>query len=198
MKLVIATKNQGKVKEIKAAFSKLPVEILCLWDFGDVPDAVEDGQTFLENARKKAMFYAEITKCACLADDSGLVVDALHGEPGVYSARYAGEHASDSENNAKLIAELQKTGSVDSAARFCCALAVVFPEGGEINCEAACEGNIIFEARGMNGFGYDPYFYVKSLGKTLAEVSVEEKNKLSHRGKALKIMAERLAGYMKW
>lgn len=193
MDIVVATKNQGKINEIKAAFAKLPVKLLCLKDFGDIPDAVEDGQTFLDNARKKACFYAAVTKCACLADDSGLAVNALDGAPGVYSARYAGEMATDSENNAKLLDELKKRNAVGSAARFCCALVLVFPDGRERSCEAFCEGSIIEEARGVNGFGYDPYFYVAELGKTLAQLDVAEKNKLSHRGKALRMMAERLA-----
>ncbi len=192
-KIVLATKNQGKIKEIEAAFAGLPFEIASLQAFGDLPESAENGATFLENARQKAAFYSRLTQCACLADDSGLEVDALGGKPGVYSARYAGERATDSENNHKLLTELAKKHAIGSTARFRCALVFRALDGREIACEGVCEGRIIGQPRGTNGFGYDPYFYVDSLGKTLAEVSAEEKNRLSHRGKALKIMAERLA-----
>jgi XTP/dITP diphosphohydrolase len=196
-KIVLATKNKGKVLEIKAAFNGLPFEIATLDDFENLPDVLEDGATFLENACKKARAYSEFTGCACLADDSGLEVDALGGRPGVYSARFAGENATDAANNEKLIAELKKIGAENSLARFRCALAFIDTDGQLISCEGTCEGKIISSPRGENGFGYDPYFLAAKLGKTLAEADMAEKNSVSHRGSALKKMAERLAVLMK-
>lgn len=195
--IVIATKNKGKIREIKSVFQHLNIEVISLEDFENVPDAVEDGMTFAENAMKKATFYAKVTGKACLADDSGLEVDMLQGAPGVYSARYAGENATDEENNKKLIDELQKIGGIGSAARFRCSLAFVDMNGQSLTCSGTCEGHIIESPRGAGGFGYDPLFYIKEFSKTMAEITMEEKNKISHRGIALKVMAEKLVDYLK-
>lgn len=188
----MATKNEGKVREILKAFEKLPVELLTLRDFGEMPEAVEDADTFEGNARLKARFYAEKTGCACLADDSGLEVEVLDGAPGVYSARYSGRH-DDAANNEKLVAELKAKGAVESAAAFRCALVLFDEDGTELVSEGRCVGRVRQEARGTGGFGYDPYFYLAS-GKTLAELTVEEKQAVSHRGAALRLMAAQLKG----
>jgi len=180
--LVLATRNQGKTNEIRTFLEDFPVEIRDLNDFGPIPEAVEDGATFEENAYKKAHFTAKILGLPALADDSGLEVEALGGAPGVYSARYAGPHATDDENNAKLLANL--TGVSDRTARFICSLSLAVPSGPALTYEATCEGIIVEQARGSNGFGYDPLFYCPGKGKTFGEMSLEEKSQVSHRGKA--------------
>jgi len=195
--LVIASKNKGKIKEIQAAFQNIGVKVISLAEFEEIPDAVEDGKTFEENALIKAHFYSKLTGRACLADDSGLEVDALHGEPGVYSARYAGETATDFKNNAKLISELQKINGIGSTARFRCVLAFVDMNGESILCNGSCEGIILEKERGNGGFGYDPLFYIEEFKKSMAEITIEEKNQISHRGAALRVMAEKLAEYLK-
>jgi len=193
--VVVATKNAGKVKEMADALAELGVEVLDLNAFGDLAAPVEDGDTFAANAITKARHYCSLTGKPCLADDSGLEVDALHGEPGVYSARYAGEGATDEANNAKLLAKLASIDEPRRTARFRCVLAFVGPNGTTITTEGTCEGTILRQYRGQGGFGYDPIFYVPELGKTFAELSTEEKNSISHRGRALKKMVELLARY---
>lgn len=195
--IVIASKNKGKVAEFEKAFQKLGIKVVSLAEYPGVPDAVEDGETFLENALIKAEFYAKYTHKPCLADDSGLEVDALSGAPGVYSARYAGKHASDAENNARLLRELKLVRGEGSAARFCCALAFVDGKGGQATSQGRCEGHILSEPAGSGGFGYDPLFFVDELKKSMAELSIGEKNAVSHRGKALQAMTEQLAGWLK-
>lgn len=195
MEIVIASKNSGKVAEIAAALRDFPVKVVSLAELGNVPEAVEDGATFAENALLKARFYASYTGKACLADDSGLEVDALNGAPGVHSARYAGEAATDEQNNAKLLASLADKGLTESAARFRCVLAFVDTDGVVITADGVCEGRILNVPRGRGGFGYDPLFYLPELGKTLAEIDVAEKNRISHRGAALRNLADRLDGY---
>ncbi len=190
-KIVIATKNQGKLREIKAAFEKLPVEILSLADFKNLPDAVEDGKTFEENARIKAKFFSEQTKLACLADDSGLEVDALNGAPGVFSARFSGCHASDGKNNEKLLKELEKNHIEESAADYRCALCFYDTNGEEILTSGIVKGTIKKIPKGSGGFGYDPYFYIDDK-KTMAELTAEEKDSVSHRGEALRQMVPKL------
>lgn len=190
-KIVIATKNQGKLREIKAAFEKLPVEILSLADFKNLPDAVEDGKTFEENARIKAKFFSEKTKLACLADDSGLEVDALNGAPGVFSARFSGYHASDGKNNEKLLEELEKNHIEESAADYRCALCFYDTNGEEILTSGIVKGTIKKIPKGSGGFGYDPYFYIDDK-KTMAELTAEEKDSVSHRGEALRQMVPKL------
>ena len=160
--------------------------ILSLNDFSGVSQVEEDGRTFLENALKKARFYSRYFGRPTLADDSGLEVNFLRGEPGIYSARYAGEGASTPENNRKLLKEMQGVPLSKRGARFRCVLAVVSPEGKEVVVEGSCRGRIGFKEVGKKGFGYDPLFVLPSYGKTMAELSIEEKNRISHRGKALR------------
>lgn len=189
--IVIASKNSDKVKEMRLVLKSLPLEILSLADFGDLPDAVEDGATFEANALIKARFFREHTRLACLADDSGLEVDALGGLPGVHSARFAGYHADDSINNQKLLNELNKIGVKESAAAYRCALAFVDTDGTEILTEGKISGKIKIVAQGHGGFGYDPYFYIDD-NRTMAQLSTDEKNKISHRGAALRKMILKL------
>ena len=190
-KIVLATKNKDKVKEIKSVFAKLPAEILSLDDFEELPDAVEDGKTFQENATIKAKFFSDKLKLACLADDSGLEVDALNGLPGIYSARFSGFHADDKTNNQKLLAELEKVGVESSKADYKCALSFIDTDGTELQAVGKVDGVIKKIPRGKGGFGYDPYFYIDE-DKTMAELSTEEKNSISHRGKALRKMLPKL------
>lgn len=195
-KVVIATKNEGKLREMKQALGHLPVEIVSLADFGALPDAVEDADTFLENARIKARFFMEQTGCACIADDSGLEVAALGGAPGVHSARFAGFHADDGTNNEKLLAELRNAGVTESDADYRCALVFMDTDGQELHADGRCDGVIRMTAKGSNGFGYDPYFYV-AKDRTMAELSLEEKDRISHRGAALRRMVQFLGEYLK-
>lgn len=189
-KIVIATKNKGKIREMTDAFNSFNVEILSLDDFGNLPDAIEDGETFEDNAKKKATHYHNLTKCACVADDSGLEVELLNNAPGVYSARFAGNNATDDMNNEKLISEIKKLNRTDSRAQYRCAL-VFIDEENLLLTEGKCEGEIRLTAKGENGFGYDPYFYVGDVA--MAQMSLEDKNKISHRGLALKEMIKLLA-----
>lgn len=195
--IVIATQNKGKVAEIALALSKLPIKVLSLSDFGPIPEAVEDGTSFLENALLKARHYSQYTGKACLADDSGLEVDALQGAPGIYSARFAGETASDDDNNRKLLAELLDVETKGRTARFRCVLAFVDHDETVLTTDGVCSGIITTEAQGLGGFGYDCLFYVPELKKTMAELSKTEKNAISHRGRALENMAIQLGGYLK-
>ncbi len=195
-KVVIATKNEGKLREMKQALGHLPVEIVSLADFGALPDAVEDADTFLGNARNKARFFMEQTGCACIADDSGLEVAVLGGAPGVHSARFAGFHADDGTNNEKLLAELRNAGVTESDADYRCALVFMDTDGQELHADGRCDGVIRMTAKGSNGFGYDPYFYV-AKDRTMAELSLEEKDRISHRGAALRRMVQLLGEYLK-
>ncbi|MBR4151401.1 MAG: RdgB/HAM1 family non-canonical purine NTP pyrophosphatase [Selenomonadaceae bacterium] len=192
-KIVLASKNLDKVKEMRLALQDLPVEILSLADFDEMPDAVEDGATFEENAIIKAKFFSEQTGLACLADDSGLEVDALNGLPGVHSARFAGWHADDHTNNQKLLDELKKICAEESKAAYRCALAFVDTDGTEILTTGKIGGKIKTVAKGSGGFGYDPYFYIDA-NRTMAEISPAEKNEISHRGAALRKMILKLKG----
>ncbi|GIQ68556.1 non-canonical purine NTP pyrophosphatase [Xylanibacillus composti] len=206
--VVIATRNAGKVKEFEAMLGKLGLEVQSLADYPAIPDIPEDGATFRDNAIIKARAVAERLNRAVIADDSGLCVDRLDGAPGVYSARFAGEQATDAENNAKLLRKLQELApesawpqgadaadgtSVEllSAARFVCVLALVVPGKEQpVTAEGNCEGFILGKSRGDGGFGYDPLFYLPQLGQSMAELSLEEKNRLSHRSQALKRFME--------
>jgi XTP/dITP diphosphohydrolase len=181
--LVLATRNRGKTEEIRQFLKDFPAEIKNLDDFGPLPEIEEDGTTFDENAYKKASFTARILGIPALADDSGLVVESLEGAPGVYSARYAGESATDEENNAKLLRNME--GKENRAAAFECVISIAVPTGPALTYEARCEGEITTEPRGKNGFGYDPIFYYPPLKKTFAELSMEEKTGVSHRGRAM-------------
>lgn len=194
LKIVIATKNQGKVREMINAFQGLPVELVSLADLAErFQEPVEDGDTFAANSLLKAEYYCKQIGMACLADDSGLEVEALGGAPGVYSARFAGENASDADNNAKLQQELKKLGRESSPAAYQCALTFMDAEGRVLTAKGFCRGEIRLQARGENGFGYDPYFYVGDV--TMAEMSLAEKQAISHRGAALREMAVLLQDY---
>lgn len=195
-KIVIATKNNGKVREMKNAFEALPVELVSLADISEnIAEPVEDGETFKDNSLLKAKYYQKCTGMACLADDSGLEVEALAGAPGVYSARYSGEAATDESNNAKLQDELKKRGLTSSKAGYQCALTFVDVDGSILQTQGYCCGEIRNKAKGNGGFGYDPYFYVGE--SSMAELTMEEKNRLSHRGEALRKMAGLLKEYLK-
>ncbi len=181
--LVLATRNRGKISEFRELLKDFDIEIKSLDDFGPIPEIEEDGQTFEDNAVKKARFTARVLGFPALADDSGLVVKALGGLPGVKSARYAGEHSDDEANNKKLLEAMK--GIKDREAYFMCVIAIAVPRGPALIYEGTCEGVICEELRGTNGFGYDPLFYYPPLNKTFAEMSQEEKNRVSHRGRAL-------------
>ncbi len=183
--VVIATRNPGKFREIKAILSSLPLKFLSLEDFPDIPEVVEDGATFAENAGKKARTIADFTGRLTIADDSGLVVDALQGRPGVFSSRYAGEKATDRKRCQKLLEEMASIPEGKRQARFVCAMAVALPGGRMEVVEGECRGWITSAPRGKRGFGYDPVFFVPEFGKTMAELAPEEKNRISHRGRAL-------------
>lgn len=185
MKLVIATRNAHKLEEIHNIFDFQNLEVMSAFDFPDIPDVVEDGATLEENAKKKAVEIALATGCWSLADDSGLEVAALGGAPGVYSARYAGEHCSYADNNAKLLAEL--AGKPDRSARFRTVIALSDPAGNVETVSGECAGIIIEEQRGTRGFGYDPLFVPDGESKTFAELPADLKNRISHRANALRI-----------
>lgn len=194
--LVIATRNKGKTREIENILKAFPIIIRNLDDFGPIPEVEEDGETFDDNAYKKASFTARVLGFPALADDSGLIVDALNGEPGVYSARYAGNNATDQENLAKLLKEIKN--KENRKASFKCVLSLAIPTGAALTYEASCEGEILSEPVGNNGFGYDPVFYYPKLDKTFAQLTVEEKGRVSHRGKALKDMASEFGKVLEW
>jgi XTP/dITP diphosphohydrolase len=186
MEVIVATRNRGKLREFRDALKGLNLRIHGLSDFPEAPEVEEDGESFTENALKKARFYATDLRKLTLADDSGLEVDSLKGRPGVYSARYAGGKASSQENNRKLLRELQGVPISKRGARFKCIVAIRSPEGKEAIAEGSCKGRIGFKEKGKKGFGYDPLFILPKEGKTMAELSLEEKNRVSHRGKALR------------
>ncbi|WP_413536805.1 ribonuclease PH [Carnobacterium divergens] len=183
--LVIATRNPGKAKEFDALFAKKGWSIKTLLDFPEIPDVEETGTTFTENALLKAETIAQTLNMVVLADDSGLKVDALGGQPGVYSARFAGEAKSDAANNAKLLHELTDVPEAERTAQFHCTLALAMPDRESLVVSGEVEGTILTIPRGDNGFGYDPLFFVPTLAKTMAELTGEEKNKISHRSQAL-------------
>ncbi|MCJ7748776.1 MAG: XTP/dITP diphosphatase [Desulfobacterales bacterium] len=186
MEIIVATKNSGKVREIRKALKGLRLKIYSLNDFSDIPEMEEDGKSFSENALKKARFYSKYFRKLTIADDSGLEVDVLKGLPGIYSARYAGAWASDRENNQKLLREMEGIRISKRGARFKCVMAMVSHDGREAVAEGSCRGRIGFREMGKKGFGYDPLFILPQYGKTMAQLTLEEKNRLSHRGKALK------------
>jgi XTP/dITP diphosphohydrolase len=194
--LILATTNTNKVKEFQEILKDFPIEIRSLADFGPLPEAIEDGETFDDNAYKKAIHTAKILGFPAIADDSGLVVEALNGAPGVYSARYAGEKATDKENVDKLLQDMQ--GIKNRHAAFQCVLSIAVPSGPALTYEGSCEGILLEERRGETGFGYDPIFYFEDLGKTFAECTMEEKNKVSHRGKALADFKAEFPQVLKW
>jgi len=195
IKLLVATTNPGKFAEVKDFLRQLPLEVLSLSDLATWPKIIEDGATFEENALKKARSLAEYSGYLTLADDSGLEVDALNGAPGIYSARYCGEEGNDKKNNEKLMHELREISEEKRTGRFVCALALCAPKAHgmkEWTVRDSCEGRISFELKGENGFGYDPLFFYPSLGKTFGEIDRAIKATVSHRGKALRKLAEML------
>ncbi len=190
MKLILASNNQKKLKEIKEILGDRFDEILTLREAGIDHETVEDGETFLDNARKKAREIAELSGCCALADDSGLCVDALGGAPGLYSARFAGEHGNDKANNALLLEKLR--GVENRAAHFSCFVVLAWPDGRELWAEGRLDGQIAREPAGESGFGYDPLFYLPERGCTNAQLPAGEKNRIGHRGKALRALLEKL------
>lgn len=191
-KCILATRNKGKIREFQRLFSDIGLEVLSLGELESPPDVVEDGNSFHENAFKKARTIAEHYGILAVSDDSGLEVDVLGGAPGVHSARYAGEGATDQENNQKLLEALKGVDESGRHARFRCVMVAYRPDGKWIEAEGTLQGIITLEPRGCKGFGYDPIFYVPELGKTLAEISTDEKNRISHRANALKKLHKKL------
>ena len=197
-KIIFATGNEGKMKEIREILDGLTflgekVQILSMKEAGIDIDIIEDGTTFEENAMIKARAVAGAAKEAIvLADDSGLVIDYLNGEPGIYSARYLGKDTSYRVKNANLVQRLEGVPDEKRSARFVCAIAAVLQDGRELSTKGTIEGRIGYEEKGLNGFGFDPIFYVPEIGKYTAELSDEDKNRISHRGKALRAMREEL------
>ena len=196
MKLVLASRNRKKIKELETFLSEISsdITVLSLDDIGFHDEIVEDGATFAENSRIKASVPAELGYIG-VADDSGLEVDALGGEPGVYSARYSGEGANDEKNNKKLLAALAGVPDEKRTARFRTIVTCIFPDGDEIQAEGVCEGRILESPRGQDGFGYDPLFWYEPLGKTFAELTPDEKNSVSHRGRAMREFAAKLRAH---
>ncbi len=194
--LVLATRNKGKIAEFKTLLSGFPIEMKSLNDFGPIPEVVEDGKTFEDNAYKKAHFTAKVLGFPALADDSGLVVEALGGQPGVFSARYAGEGAGDEANILKLLKAME--GVSDRRAAFECVIALAVPRGPALVYGGRCEGEIARDRTGKNGFGYDPVFFYQPLAKTFAEMSQEEKNRVSHRGKAMAKLLDEFDKVLIW
>lgn len=191
-RIVFATGNEGKMKEIRLILADLGMEILSMKEAGANPDICENGKTFGENAEIKARAVWEETGGIVLADDSGLVVDYIGGEPGIYSARYMGEDTSYAVKNQVIIERLKGTQGNERSARFVCNIAAVLPDGSVLHTEKTMEGLIAEEPAGDGGFGYDPILYIPEFGKTSAQLTIEEKNRISHRGKALEAMKEEL------
>lgn len=185
MKIIIATHNKHKLQEMSRILSPMGYEVVTDLDLGiELSDVEENGETFLDNARIKAQAGCKESGLPCIADDSGLCVDALNGAPGVYSARYSGVHGDDDGNNKKLLSELEGVPTEKRTAHFACAICVSFPDGSEVTATGKCEGYIGYEKKGTNGFGYDPLFMVGD--RSLAQMTAEEKDAISHRGNALK------------
>jgi XTP/dITP diphosphohydrolase len=196
MTLVIATSNTGKTAEIKDLLKGFPVDIKNLNDFGPIPPLKEDGNTFDENAYQKASFAARILGLPALADDSGLLVEALDGAPGIHSARYAGEHATDEQRYLKLLDEMK--GKSNRNAAFECVISIAVPTGSALTYEARCQGLITERPAGSNGFGYDPIFFYPPLNKTFAQLTREEKSRVSHRGKAFAELKDEFDKVLIW
>lgn len=194
--IVLATTNKGKTREMKEMLKDHPIEIRDLSDFGPIPEVIEDGETFDDNAYKKAAFTAKVLGYPALADDSGLCVDALDGAPGVYSARYAGENATDAENVDKLLKALENEDNRKAA--FQCVISIAVPTGAALTYEGRCEGVLTREPAGDNGFGYDPLFFFPELDKTFAQLSMDEKARVSHRGKALQEVTREMDKILDW
>lgn len=184
MKIILATKNKGKIKDFEKLTEGMNIEVLSILDNIDFPDVVEDGKTFEENSAKKALEIAKYTGIITVSDDSGLCVDALNGEPGIYSARYFGENATDELNIEKLLKNLSNIEKKDRKAHFVSVVSIAFPDGTVKSFRGETQGEILFEKEGNNGFGYDPIFYSYDLGKSFGLATIEEKKSVSHRGRA--------------
>lgn len=196
MMVVLASRNKNKIAEIRELLKDFPVALKSLNDFGPIPDVIEDGETFDDNAYKKAAFTAKALGIPAISDDSGLMVEALDGDPGVFSARYAGEKASDQDNLQKLLDKMK--GKENRKAAFQCVISIAVPSGPALTYEGRCEGEITEEPHGESGFGYDPVFYYPEFGKTFAESDSAEKNRVSHRGRALAEMAREFDKVLTW
>ncbi len=194
--LVVATRNKGKIAEIKNLLNDFPVILKDLTNFGPIPTVPEDGDTFEENAYLKAGFTAKMLGYPTMADDSGLVVEALGGRPGIHSARYAGENTGDEERCRRILKEMK--GTTNRKAAFHCVVSIAVPAGPALTYEARCEGLITEKPDGENGFGYDPIFFYPPLGKTFAQMSMDEKNRVSHRGKVLREIRNEFEKILIW
>jgi len=190
MELVVATRNAGKLKEIRRLLESRGIRVRGLEEFPGVPDVVEDGQTFAENAIKKAEAVAQFTSLPCLADDSGLVVDALQGRPGVHSARFSGAEADDQSNNRKLLDEMAAVPEIQRQAAFCCVMALCMPGQSPRLFQGRVNGVILERQKGDGGFGYDPLFWLPGYNCTMAELPLDTKNQVSHRGQALRQLVD--------
>jgi XTP/dITP diphosphohydrolase len=197
VEVVIATRNAGKLREIQEILAPLGLKVLSLRDFPEIPEILEDGQTFEENAVKKAAAVAHQTGRVAIADDSGLTVDALQGRPGVFSSRYAGEDATDADRYRKLLKEMADVPERQRKAAFICAVAVAPPNGKVEVVKGECRGEIALAPKGNHGFGYDPVFYFPEAGKTMAELEPEVKNRISHRARALAKLKQVLPKFLK-
>lgn len=182
--MVLATGNKGKLAEFQRLLEGLDIQVHSMKEYPEIGEILEDGDSFAANALIKARAVCKATGKPAMADDSGLMVDALDGAPGIFSARFAGEQRSDADNNEKVLQLLEDVADANRTARFFCAIAIVLPNGDEYTVEGTCEGVILRALQGEGGFGYDPLFYVPDMGKTFAELSMEEKNRISHRGHA--------------
>lgn len=190
-KIFLATKNSGKIKELKEIFKDLDgIIIESMADGIEIPDVIEDGSSFEENSKKKAIEIAKFLNCYTVADDSGICAEALNGAPGIYSARYAGKNATDSQNNQKLIEELND--KENKKVKYVAVITVASPEGNTLSFKGEIEGKFLSEARGKNGFGYDPYFYLDEYKVTFGELDPNIKNKISHRAKAMFKLREKI------
>ncbi len=187
----------GKVREMTSLLEPFDIEVLSVKEFDSAPEVEEDGETFFENSRKKAVEISRALGLPALADDSGLVVDALDGRPGVHSARFSGENATDLSNNLKLLEEMKNVPEEKRKARFMCVMVAADPSGRIISAKGSCEGVITEEMRGEGGFGYDPLFHVPEFGCTMAQLSRDEKNSISHRGRAISRIMEELPSFLK-
>ena len=193
MEILLATNNLGKVREMKNILSDLDIEVFSLKDKDISIEVLEDGTTFEENSMKKAYEVCKVSNMICVADDSGLEVDYLNGAPGVYSARYGGENISDADRYKILLKELEQVEQEKRTARFVSVISIVYPNGEKYSVRGECEGLITAEAKGEGGFGYDPVFYSVDLNKTFGEATADEKNKVSHRARALELLKTYLA-----
>jgi len=197
IEVVIATRNAGKLREIQEILAPLGLKVLSLSDFPEIPEILEDGQTFEENAVKKAAAVASQTRRVAIADDSGLAVDALQGRPGVFSSRYAGENATDADRYRKLLKEMAGVPEGQRGAAFICAVAIASPSGKVEVVKGERRGEIALAPKGSHGFGYDPVFYFPEAGKTMAELEPEAKNRISHRAQALEKLNQVLPSFLK-